>query len=404
MHGLESSSVCASGGGEQGKISPALTQGKRKRRQRKQRRGSRLPAGPSHVRTPGVQGPRAPRPGHPLQGAAGPEGAQPTHPRGRRDTSRRAKSEWPLTAARRAQQQQHHQGPHLRPRRGVAAAAGVWSRRRRRYREDQPPPPVTVRTGRLGGLAARRRAPAAPHPLPLPRGPRTRARPRPRPAATAVKASPSRLAASSSHSRQLPSGGARRASRSRPAAPVPRPPVSVPEAECVFPRSPGPHYSCPCLLFPFCLPHRRGPHCPPSTRPLLLSLPSSRFRNYRPRRCSAGPRSPGPSRAQDHSPLPGSDVLLRAWTLTPPRLSLLPVSPEAPPPAAGAHTAWGRPYASPSGQRAGGHRSEGRQVAGACLQGTSPRPSWALLSSPAPNCFCFPSGSRVLSSFSRLVL
>ena len=118
------------------------------------------------------------------------------------------------------------------------------------------------------------------------------------------------------------------------------------------PAHPGPHWTCPCLLFPFM---SLGTPYLISTGPLLRSRPDSRFRNPLPRRCSeALPRSPLPSGAHNGSPLPSSNVLPRDGTSAAPHFSPLSISPKAPPPAVGAYTTWGHLNFPPAGSEPGG--------------------------------------------------
>lgn len=337
--------------------------GRGRGRKGRKERGADYPLGPP-ASAPGAlhpcKGPLVPRPGHPLQGAAGPAGRSP-HTRGGAETQAvepRASDHSPqrTEASSRTTTRGHISAPAAgspQPPQASRAGAAADTERTRRHLLSQAGPAAQAAWPRA---RARSRRP----PFRRPRGPRTRTRPPLRPASVAVDAAPSRLAASSSRSRLLPGGGARGASRSRPAAPgrllSRQCPHTAPATRwrlsVCSPAHRGPHCICPCLLFPFT---SLGTPCLISTGPLLRSRPASRFRNPLPRRCSeALPRSPLPSGPHSGSPLPSSNVLPRDGTSAAPHFSLLTISPRARPPAVGAHTAWGHLNASPAGSEPGG--------------------------------------------------
>lgn len=269
VHGLESSSGCASGGGQRGKeMSPALTQGD----EEEEGRGGR--GRPTDRGA--LPGPR-PATRSRRRGASG---AQPTRPRGRgaqgaEPGAGATHRSTPSPAAAAAP------GATSPRRRGVAvaaaAAAGVWSSRRRRRRHKQHRPP-RLSTTAPAAQAARPRARALPPlraPSPALAG-RARALASPPPAGAAVDAAGS----SPPFAR-----GARRAPRSRP-RPLPRRRSVCSHAPPGPPGSGAARPTAPCACPP-CSPASGAPgaaHPParaqtallPGPRPASAPLPGRR--------------------------------------------------------------------------------------------------------------------------------
>lgn len=302
------------------------------------------------------KGPLVPRPGHPLQGAAGPAGTQPTHTRGRRDTScrePRASDHSPQRTepSSRTTTRGHISAPAAgspQPPQASRAGAAADTERTRRHLLSQAGPAAQAA---WPGARARSR----------PRGPRTRTRlasapprwlltPRPPDSQLLVPAPACSLAVARA---ALPGHAPRPpAASSHVNVHTPPPTPTRWRLSVCSPAYRGPHWTCPCLLFPFT---SLGTPYLISTGPLLRSRPASSFRNPLPRRSSeALPRSPLPSGARSGSPLPSSTVLPRDGTSAAPHFSPLSISPKAPPPAVGAHTTWGRLNASPACSEPGG--------------------------------------------------
>lgn len=204
------------------------------------------------------KGPLVPRPGHPLQGAAGPAGTQPTHTRGRRDTScrePRASDHSPQRTepSSRTTTRGHISAPAAgspQPPQASRAGAAADTERTRRHLLSQTGPAAQAA---WPGARARSR----------PRGPRTRTRlvsapprwlltPRPPDSQLLVPAPACSLAVARA---ALPGHAPRpQAASSHVNVHTPPPTPHPLEAECVFSRSPGTSLDLSLSAVPFYVP------------------------------------------------------------------------------------------------------------------------------------------------------